>query len=1112
VAFVQPLCLLLVLLAAAVCAAGTEEDDQNGTLPLQPERTVSFQTDAATWLSLDLSPDGQVLVLEILGDLYTLPIAGGAATRITSGMAYDSQPRISPDGTRVVFVSDRDGSENLWIADIDGGHARKLTKGDPREEFASPGWAPDGQSVVASKTFWGLGTFELWAYHVDGGKGVQLTQARASKETPLNDRSNALGAVYSPDGRYLYYARKNGSFGYNVALPLWQIARRDLRSGDEDILTQAQGSAIRPAVSADGRWLVYGTRYDQQTGLRIRDLQSGADRWLAFPVQHDEQESRFTRDLLPGYAFTPDSRAVLFSQGGGIRRVDVASGMITSIPFTAEVDQGLGPRLYFPYRLGLGPVKARMIQDPKLSPDGKRLAFSAFTRIYVYDFVTDTSAAVTPEEMLAFQPTWSPDGQELAFVSWESRGGHIWRTRANGRSKPRRLTDEPAYYTDPAWSPDGARIVALRATSYERLYREHDFGGPVGSDLIWLPARGGSVNLIMPSQGYSTPHFGVDPERIYLYLGRDNAGLVSIRFDGTDRRNLLAAKGPGLYLAEDDVPADDIRMAPDGRHVLITHANQLYVAALLNVYLQDIKVDIGAPSLPLARITDVGVDYIGWNGDEIYWSVGNTLYRRPLPSVVFADFGDKDADENDKGADVAKAEDAGAASESADRSELAEEDPAVVTTAIELYRPRYRPEGVLALVGGTVISMQPDSEPLADAVVIIENDRIARVGGRAEVKIPKDAHVVDISGQYVLPGFIDTHAHFRPLRRVLDTQNWAFLANLAYGVTTGLDVQPSTTDILAYQDLIDAGLMVGPRALSTGPGIFSNNNFRSEAHTEAVLHRYKDHYRVHNLKAYIAGNRKQRQWIVQAARNLQLMPTTEGALDMKLDMTHIIDGFSGNEHNFPVLNLYRDTVELVARSEVAYTPTLLVSYGGPWAENYWYTRENPYRDAKLRRFMPVNTIAARTLRTGWFYDDEYVFPQIAAQAAKIVRAGGKVGVGSHGQLQGLGYHWELWSLATGMTNLEVLTAATRHGAEMIGVGADIGTVAEGKLADLVVLRGNPLVNIRNSAAIQYVIKNGDLYDADSMDKLWPQQVPLAPQWWWSMGPDAAAAEMHRDAR
>ena len=853
----------------------------------------------------------------------------------------------------------------------------------------------------------------------------------------------------------------------------------------------------------------------------------------------------------------------------------------------------------------MGPVKARLLEAPAVSPDGKKVAFSAFTRIHVHDFATGESRAISPAGLQAFHPAWSPDGRDLAFVSWGTRGGHVWRMRANGRGQPRRLSEHPAFFSDPAWSPDGRRIVALRAASYDRLYRENDFGAPVGSDLVWMPAAGGPVSLIMPSRGHGAPHFGPEANRVYVYASGgfsgsvEASGLMSIRFDGTDRRSVLKATGPGIFYSDEPVPATDVRIAPDGTHALIDHADQLYVVRLLNPYANDLTVNLDSPSLPLARLTDIGLDYFGWSarGTEVFWSTGHSIHRRDVAGVsfeekpgageraadneadtddpdevvsesdpvedsaietraqngdadrsdseddggVFAEEGDRFDTELGRGTSAEEADQSesrnseGTLAQEADRSEtedgevtaggqadrstaengerasaeeadrkrkpLLEEHESVRSWSIEIYRPRHRPEGRLALTGARILTMEEGAAPIADGTVLIESDRIDAVGARGDVVIPEDATVFDLAGKTVAPGYVDTHAHFRPLRRVLDTANAAFLANLAYGVTTGLDVQPSTTDILAYEDLIDAGYMIGPRALSTGPGIFVNNEFSSAEHAEAVLRRYKEHYRVHNLKAYISGNRKQRHWLAQAARKLKLMPTTEGALDMKLDMTHAIDGFSGNEHNFPVVDLYEDTVQLVARSGMSYTPTLLVAYGGPWGENWFYSRESPHDDEKLRRFTPMPVLASRTLRRPWFHEREYHFSRVAAQAAKIVRAGGRVGVGSHGQLQGLGYHWELWALASGgLTNREALAAATRHGAEIIGIAGDIGTVAPGKLADLVVLNSDPLENIRNTADLHLVVKGGEVFDAATLDQQWPDQVELPDQWWWNTAP------------
>jgi hypothetical protein len=298
---------------------------------------------------------------------------------------------------------------------------------------------------------------------------------------------------------------------------------------------------------------------------------------------------------------------------------------------------------------------------------------------------------------------------------------------------------------------------------------------------------------------------------------------------------------------------------------------------------------------------------------------------------------------------------------------------------------------------------------------------------------------------------------------------------------------------------------------STGPGLFGPTYFpglgddiKDVDHARRIMRRYSEYYDTKTLKMYITGNRQQRQWVLMAAREQRIMPTSEGALDFRYDITMALDGYPGQEHALPITPLYKDVVTLFGQTGIAYTPTLLVVYGGPWGENYWYEHENVYGDAKLQHFTPYEELAGKARRRvrgsfgggnagGWFMDDEYNFPNVAKAANDIVKAGGRIGVGSHGQLNGLGYHWEMWSIAKGgMTPMDVLRCATIFGAEAIGLDHDLGSLETGKLADLLVLDSNPLDNIRNTNTIRYVMKNGRLYDGNTLDEIWPRQRTMEP--------------------
>ena len=1166
-------------------------------LPLPAARKATFTATKGTWMSVDVSPDGKTLVFDLLGDIYTMPIAGGKATRITEGMAYDAQPRFSPDGESIVFVSDRSGGDNVWTMRLDFTDTTQVTQGNT-SLYASPEWMPDGQRVVVSRSGGLGGSAKLEMYNVRRRAPLQVIRGPATFKN--------LGAAISSDGRYIWFAGRFGDWQYNAQLPQYQLYVYDRERGTTNGMSSRYGSAFRPALSPDGKYLAYATRYNAETGLRLRELATGEERWAAYPIQRDDQEARATLDVLPGYSFTPDSKGIVISYGGEIWRVPLDGGAASRIPFEAAVSADIGPEVKFRYRVDTtSMVTARQIRSPVVSPDGKRMAYTAFDRLWVTDLSSNTARRVSPTEVGQYHPAWSPDGLWLAFATWDdSIGGQIIKVRTDGTGQPVQLTQVPALYYNLAWAPDGQRIVATRAAARDLKRAPDTFFGPQGGEFVWIPSAGGQVTLIAPTGSRDYAHFRKDqPTRIYAYSPIE--GLVSFRWDGTDVKQHLQVRGSPVafggnphpdeytalprrifpFFAETPLdpaqpaeagpppPADLVVMSPSGRRALAQVGNHIYMVDIPDVGGPVPVVSVAFPAGGAERIrqlTDIGGEFPSWStdGNKITWAIGNAfvsydlsrvealedstirenratigrairirqmldtlrMTRRSIDSLnrIPAPVGDSlkaklnrllgdsiqaRADSLLRAADLIRAR-ALAARSNADSVRAGLDSVRADTTTYKpverrviVQMPRDLPKGTVVLRGGRVVTMR-GHQIIENADVVITDSRIVAVGKRDSVTVPAGAQIIDVSGKTVMPGFVDTHYHPQWLiPEIHPRQAWQYLATLAYGVTTTRDPQTATTDVLSYQDRVAIGAMAGPRIYSTGPGVFINENIRDSAHAVSVLKRYSQYYDTKTLKMYMAGNRQQRQWIIQAARILGLMPTTEGGLDYKLDITHVIDGYSGVEHALPIVPKFEDVVKLFKASGTTNTPTLIVSYGGPFAENYYYEKESVHDDAKLRRFIPEESLDSRARRRPfWALDEEQVFPKHAEFVKQMLADSARIGVGSHGQIQGIGYLWELWGMASGgAPNHDVLRAATILGAEAIGLSTDIGTIEAGKMADVLVLDADPIQDLRNVAKLKYVMKNGRLYEAETLNEVWPTPRPLPTQSWRMLGPSGVRA-------
>lgn len=1045
------------LLLAAALAANAQEAPKpaapaasaswNVNTPPGLAKTANIDVKSGTWMSVDVSPDGKTLVFDLLGDLYTLPIAGGEAKALTHSIAWEHQARFSPDGKQIAFLSDAGGGDNIWVMNADGSGGRAVTKEDFRL-LNNPVWHPSGKYLLARKHYTGTrsaGSGEIWLFHVDGdaakNKGVQLN------EKPNWQKDLGEPAV-SPDGKYLYYSQDTTpgkTFEYNKDSngEIYKIFRQDLSDGSVEAFVQGPGGAVRPTPSPDGKYLAFVRRVRNQSTLFLKDLATGVERPAWSGLSRDLQEIWAMWGVYPSFAWMPGSKEMVVWAEGKIWRVDPFKGTAADIPFHVKDTRELREPMRFAQNVAPEKFAVHQLRGAQVSPDGKRVVYSALGSLYVKDLPEGTPRRLTKQdESFEFAPSWSRDGKSVVYATWRDDTQGSVRRLDIASGKETLLVKEAGKYLEPRLSPDGKQVVyrKVKGGGLTSPWHSLDTG-------LYLAAADGSGKPERIAKEGGGAQFGAKSDELF-FTKTSSTSEVEQRFSLT-RLNLRDRSE--TEVARSDAAAE-YSVSPDGQWLGFVERFHAYVTPLPAVQGQAGKtLTVGAKmdALPVRQLDVNAGSSLHWSGDsrKLHFTLGDDLFTA-----------------NAEGKDKATSQ------------------------KIGFEQASDKPSGKVALTGARIVTMKGD-EVIEGGTVLVDGNRIVAVG--KDIAIPADAKCISADGKTIVPGFIDAHWHGAMNDSgLIPQQSWVNLASLAFGVTTLHDPSNLSSAIFTQAEMQRAGVVLGPRIYSTGTILYgartpfySNVNSLDDALTH--LNRQKAEGAI-SVKSYQQPRRDQRQQVLEAARQTGMMVVPEGGSLFQLNMSMVVDGHTTIEHALPLAEVWDDVKQLWSQNAVGYTPTLNVGYGGLDGEHYWYARTDVWKHPLLSRYVPRTVLEPRSVRRETAPEEDFNIIRVARTATALSRAGVNTMIGAHGQREGLGAHWEMWMFVLGgMTPHEALRTATINPARNFGLDKDLGSIEPGKLADLVVIDGNPLVDIRQSDRIAQVMQNGRLFDAQTMNQVSP---------------------------
>jgi Tol biopolymer transport system component len=956
-------------------------------------RTIEFDTGQVTQPDVAVTPDGKTLIFIMLGHLFRLPVEGGTAEQLTFGPYYDTDIAVSPDGTHVAIVSDRDGSEgNIFVLDVASKQVFPLTHED---RVSRPAWSPDGQAIV----YLSFEPRNPWSTRAV----VRRISLKGGEAETISPRAGDFGSLfYLSDGRLAWSVSERNS---KTSKWTTRVEAAD-PEGKVTLLATMNGLARRVMASPAGDGLYFRRQINESFFVQIDEI--------VFVSLSDGVE----RSVLPAtggrsrFALTPDSKTIYFGQSGRLWKVRLPEGVRSAIPLQTHIKLEIGTPTAPPAALmGRSSTAPRSIMTPRLTPDGKTLVFGAAGFLWRQPMEGGQAERISSGQVYDEMPSLSPDGSRLAFL--QIQGDFVASVKVYDlKTRQMRTIVSGMYYGDPSWSSDGRKLILP------------EYGDPPYVVFVSL-IDGKKEQLVEFGKWAPFPHLSADGH--WLCYTSDKSGK------GEFYRRPLQKKGQEERLTHLSRSLSDVLLSPNGKWLAFRRNEEIWVAPLGNAPITDDQVLL---------LSSEGGDSFAFtsDGSALIYSSSDRVWLQPL----------------------------------------AHRERRQIPVRLEL--PPATPRALL-LRGVRVLDFQSGGFG-APTSMLIEQGKIARIGAESGHQVPPNTEVMDCTGHFAIPGLFDFHTY---------TAGYNPVPFIAYGATSLRDVEGSIPWMNALRDRDEFSAEPDPRYFFSG-GLFegehpewgdSGLNIYDERGAREYVHRYKERgasfIKLYSVDASLAWPLQNA--VADEAHRLGL-PVVANVMDVEDITKGVLLGYSTLEYG-DAEQIYDDVVQMLSLSGTHWDPVMTMS-----GSDALLLRDEPARllVPKLRSLITEQAFG-KTLYGSLYknVDDISLRGYVAKLLTRVGEAhrhGVKLHAGTGSPepdcFAGQSLHWELARFVeAGLTPLEVLRMATEEAAAAVGA-ADLGTLAPGKLADIVLLSADPLQDIHNTEAIWRVIKGGRLFDPDKL--------------------------------